>query len=93
MKRLSISLTFFIIIILSFFILTNSTSLINLRKLWNEKIDYDESSRSEDEQDSIAHCRNSDYKYFIHYVTGENYTFPKGSLINKDNAVRLYLNI
>ena len=89
MKRLSISLTFFIIIILSFFILTNSTSKINLRKLWNEDIEYDDSRRSEDEQDSIDHCRNSDYKYFIHYVTGENYTFTKGSLINKDNAVRI----
>ena len=57
----------------------------NLRNLWDETIKYDDSQRDTEEIDSIDHCRDSDYKYFIHYVTGQNYTFSQ--FINKDNAV------
>ena len=39
--------------------------------------------------ESIEHCRDSDYKYFIHYVAGQNYTFNQ--FINRDNAVSLNL--
>lgn len=93
MKKSFKPLSFLFIIIFSFFILAKSTSKISLRQLWNEDIEYDDSNRSDEEQDSIAHCRNSDYKYFIHYVTGEKYTFSKLSLINQDNAVRIILKI
>ena len=59
---------------------------LNLRKLWDETIRYDISSRSNtDDRESIENCRDSDYKYFIHYVTGQNYTFNQ--FINRDNAV------
>ena len=59
---------------------------LNLRKLWDETIRYDISSRSNtDDRESIEHCRDSDYKYFIHYVAGQNYTFNQ--FINRDNAV------
>ena len=47
---------------------------------------YDASQRPPEEVDSIEHCRNSDYKYFIHYVAGETYIFKQ--FINEDNAVR-----
>ena len=58
----------------------------HLRKLWNEDIDeglYRKIDSAEEE--SIKHCKNSDYKYFIYYVTGQNYTFDQ--YINYDNAV------
>lgn len=65
---------------------------LNLRKLWDETIKYDISSRNTDERESIEHCRDSDYKYFIHYVAGQNYTFNQ--FINRDNAVsnKKYIN-
>ena len=56
-----------------------------LRHLWNEDIDYDVSDRDSNEKDSIKHCINSDYKYFISYTTGQNYEFNE--YINKGNAV------
>lgn len=57
-----------------------------LRHLWNEDIDYDVSGRTNDEKESIKHCINSDYKYFISYITGQYYEFNE--YINKGNAVR-----
>ena len=65
---------------------------LNLRKLWDETIKYDISSRNTDEIESIEHCRDSDYKYFIHYVAGQNYSFSQ--FINRDNAVsnKKYIN-
>lgn len=92
MKSSFISYNYFVLLIFSLLILTESSYIKNLRKLWNEKVDYDDSKRI-GEEDSIAHCRNSNYKYFIHYVTGENYTFNKISLINQDNAVRINFGI
>ena len=58
----------------------------NLRNLWDESIKYDDSDRSNEEQESIDHCRNSDHKYFIHYVSGNTAIFEQ--FINKDDAVR-----
>ena len=58
----------------------------SLRHLWDETVNYDASQRSSEERESIEHCRNSNYKYFIHYVGGLNYTFKQ--FINRDNAVR-----
>ena len=58
----------------------------HLRKLWNEDIDEGLYRKIDSaEEDSIKHCKNSDYKYFIYYVTGQNYTFDQ--YINYDNAV------
>lgn len=47
----------------------------DLRNLWNEDVKYDDSNRDPEERKSINHCRNSDYKYFIIYVSGYNYDF------------------
>ena len=60
----------------------------NLRSLWDETIKYDVSQRESTERESIEHCKDSDYKYFIHYVAGENFTFNQ--FINQDNAVRYF---
>ena len=49
------------------------------------------SSRRGEERKSIEHCRSSAYKYFIHYVSGQNETFLQ--FINRDNAVRFLLFI
>ena len=58
----------------------------HLRKLWNEDIDEGLYRKIDSaEEDSIKHCKNSNYKYFIYYVTGQNYTFDQ--YINYDNAV------
>ena len=40
-------------------------------------IDYDTSNRYDEDLESIKQCKNSDYKYFIQYVTGHNVTFDK----------------
>ena len=50
-----------------------------------------EEGRDREEKESIKHCRRSAYKYFIHYVSGQNETFLQ--FINRDNAVRFILFI
>jgi hypothetical protein len=57
-----------------------------LRSLWDETIKVDTSRLDSSELESIEHCRHSDYKYFIFYVSGQNYTFNQ--FVNRDNAVR-----
>ena len=65
----------------------------HLRNLWEEDIYYDDSKRESEEKKSIKHCRNSDYKYFIFYITGQTYNFSK-KYINEDNAVSfIYINL
>ena len=49
----------------------------NLRALWDKSIDYDTSNRYGEDLESIKQCKNSEYKYFIQYVTGHNVTFDK----------------
>ena len=64
----------------------------SLRELWDETVVYNENAReNKEERESIQHCRDSNYKYFIHYVSGQTYTFTQ--FINRDNAVRIYYNI
>ena len=60
----------------------------NLRDLWDNSVKCGEAcnSRDKEEKDSLKHCKRSAYKYFIHYVAGQNYTFQQ--FINRDNAVR-----
>ena len=57
----------------------------HLRKTWEEIVKYDKSGRGDEERESLEKCEDSDYKYFIHFVSGNNVTFEK--YINKDNAV------
>ena len=67
--------------------LINKSKNNRFRKLWDEEIKYDSSGRSSEEKESLEKCENSDYKYFIHFVTGNNVTFEK--YVNKDNAVKI----
>jgi len=60
-----------------------------LRRLWEETVKYDTTYRNDSEDiESIELCNNSDYKYFIQYVTGHNTTFDKD--INTEYAVSYY---
>lgn len=63
----------------------------NLRFLSDSKINYDKSSRTDnDDIKSIEICEKSDFKYFYEYVTGFNVTFDE--YIDKSRAVSNYLN-
>ena len=58
----------------------------NLRFLYDSKNDYDTSSRiDKDDINSIENCQNTDYKYFVEYISGHNVTFDKD--IEKERAV------
>jgi hypothetical protein len=83
-------LIFFIIVNISIIkgkkIKTNDPQNLKLRRLWEETVKYDTTYRdNEEDKNSIELCNNSDYKYFIEYVTGHNTTFDKD--INKEYAV------
>ena len=39
------------------------------------------------EQDSIDHCKDSDYKYKIFYAVGQTYIYPDLDSIDDINAV------
>ena len=90
-KKNIFSYTYIIItILLSSFFITNSSPIpktqnSSLRKLWNERVEYDSSRLTNEELDSLNHCINSDYKYFIFYTTGQTYEFKE--YINEGNAV------
>ena len=59
----------------------------NLRRLWKEEVPFNYNDIADDnEKKSIEdYCKNSGYKYFSHFVSGNNYEF-KGTLID-GNAV------
>ncbi len=68
---------------------TSKAQNSKLRLLWDETINYDTTYRDDEEdKKSIEVCNNSDYKYFIQYVTGHNTTFNKN--INMEYAVSYY---
>ena len=46
-----------------------------------------------DKRSELEHCINSDFKYYIVYITGYNYTFPGYRLMSDDNAVSINSNI
>ena len=46
-----------------------------------------------DKRSELEHCINSDFKYYIFYITGYNYTFPGYRLMSDDNAVSINSNI
>ena len=41
----------------------------------------------DEEKKSVEHCRDSDFKYYIFYVTGQEYTYTDYENIPRDNAV------
>ena len=63
----------------------------HLRRLWEEKVpfDYNDIKDTNEREDSVKkYCKNSGYKYFIHFVTENNYEFKNmKTLINEGNAV------
>ena len=84
MKIFQLLLIYFLILMIFQFNLINGKKLnsshlrkSNLRVLWDNTIDYDTSNRFDEDLESIKQCKNSDYKYFIQYVTGHNVTFDK----------------
>lgn len=59
----------------------------NLRSLLGDDINYDTSTRTDkDDIESIENCQNTEYKYFIQYISGYNVTFDKD--IDTDRSVR-----
>ena len=61
----------------------------NFRYLLDTKVNFDKSTRTDKEDlKSIENCENSDYKYFLEYITGHNFTFNKD--IDIERAVSLY---
>jgi len=85
-KNHNLSFIYFILLLLTtkLTITISSSKNISLRKLWNERIEYDDSGRTPEEKESIEHCVISDYKYFIFYTTGQTYEFKE--YINEGNA-------
>lgn len=59
----------------------------NLRSLLDNDINYDTSIRTDkDDRESIENCQNTEYKYFIQYISGYNVTFDKD--IDTDRSVK-----
>ena len=56
-----------------------------LRKTWVEEVKYEYHYNDSAERESLEKCEASDYKFFIHFVAGDDVVFEK--YINKDNAV------
>ena len=61
---------------------------VHLRRIWEEDVPFD-NTRKDDEKNSIEkYCENSGYKYFSHFVSGNNYEFKNmKTYINEGNAV------
>ena len=68
---------------------SNTTEKKRKRLLLDLDINYDSSNREEKDKESIEICQNTDYKYFINYISGYNITFDKN--IEQDGAVRMKL--
>jgi hypothetical protein len=66
---------------------SNTTEKKRKRLLLDLDINYDSSNREGKDKESIEICQNSDYKYFINYISGYNITFDKD--IEQDGAVRM----
>ena len=59
----------------------------NLRSLLDNDINYDTSIRTDkNDRESIENCQNTEYKYFIQYISGYNVTFDKD--IDTDRSVK-----
>ena len=74
---------------ISNYIRTNFLKKNNFRYLLTQQENFDKSTRTNKEDlKSIENCENSDYKYFLEYITGHNVTFDK--YIDTDRAVSFY---
>ena len=74
---------------ISNYIKTNFIENNNFRYLLDTKVNFDKSTRpNKEDLKSIENCENSDYKYFLEYITGHNVTFDKD--IDTERAVSLY---
>lgn len=60
----------------------------SLRHLWEENWNYP-NERPTEEDESLEHCKNSDYKYFSHVISGDKVTFS--SSISSAYAVNIYI--
>ncbi len=58
------------------------------RSLIDIKTNYEKTRTDEDDLDSIDTCKNSDYKYYLQYITGYNVTFDKD--IDIERAVSIF---
>ena len=52
--------------------------------MWEEDVQYKERTGTDDDLDSIEHCVNSGYKYFIHFISGHPYNSSK--LVEEKNS-------
>lgn len=90
---------FFVIFLLIYSVnlydLNNKEIERNLRRIWEENVQFNDDSFPTDEKKSLdIYCINSGYKYFSHFVYGNFYEF-KGQII-EGNAVSIkyyYINI
>ena len=59
----------------------------NIRKLWNDEVDYREGKKNEkeDEKESIDYCQKSDYVYKFFYAVEQQYEFPITKYINNND--------
>ena len=90
---------FFVIFLLIYSVnlydLNNKGIERNLRRIWEEDVQFNDDSFPTDEKESLdTYCINSGYKYFSHFIYGNFYEF-KGQII-EGNAVSIkyyYINI
>ena len=76
---------FFLLTWLNFKIIPSRTKKVRI--LSNINLNVDIAGRKDDgDIESIKNCQNSDYKYFVQYVTGNNIIFDKN--ISDNRAVR-----
>ena len=54
-----------------------------------ESLKYMNRSLEPDEVESVEHCAKSDFKYYILYITGHDFSFKNLSYIYRDNAVSI----
>ena len=63
----------------------------SLRNLWDQDVIYNNNLRkNKSDLDSIEqHCEKSDYKYFVHFISGQINNFSQFENMNFDNAVSI----
>ena len=45
--------------------------------MWEEKVEYEESTDTDEQKSIEDHCEESSYKYFVNFLEGHNYVFQK----------------
>ena len=86
---------FFLINSVNLYDLNNNGFKRNLRRIWEEKVQFNDDSVTGNNSKSIdKYCKKSGYKYFSHFVYGNFYEFTGQT--NEGNAVSIkyyYINI